>query len=285
MGLERRGEAECLRQLGGARIREDAAVGEEHCRLGGMCLLLEPVGNPEPGDRRAQRVGAGRAGLRDDCGAGRPLPAQPRRLLEQLGDRPVEDLVRNGRRAQHVEVDPAARHALEDELGERSIQPAEPRDQEPAPRRRMEAANAREQLGAALARREHDRDDLARRPRLLEDRDQLVVRAAADRVVAAVAPSELVGDAAALRRVVVGDHEQRFAGGWAHGCSTDHPTTLCASAPCGHRPEEPCPGSKPGDVSRVRFPCTLTISCPKRTRPGFDPGRVPRGRVFRTSSR
>ena len=217
--LELGRKAERPRQLGGAGIREHAAVGEGDGRLRRIGLRLEPMRDPEARDRGPERMGASRAGLGDDRGARRSLTAQPRRLLEQLGDRPVKDLVGARRRPEHVEVDPAARHALEDELGELAIEPTEPGDQEPSPGRGMQRTDAGEELGAALPGREHDRHLVPVAARFLDDRHQLVVRAAADRVVGAVSPLELVGHAAALRRVVVGDHEQRLPVGWRHGGS------------------------------------------------------------------
>ena len=161
-------ETERPGQLGGSRIGQDLAVGERH-RRGVTVAGDRPVRDAEARQARAELVRAGGACVGDDDRARRPLAAQALRLLQQLADRPVEDLVAPPRRCDHVEVDPAARHAAEDELADAASAPAEPGDQEAAPRRREAAAHPGEQVGSLLPGREGEGDVVAVRLRLVED--------------------------------------------------------------------------------------------------------------------
>ena len=129
----------------------------------------------------------------------------------------MEDLVRSLCGAQDVQVDPPTRHRPQDEVAERAVGPAEPGDQQAAPGGREASADTREQLRSALPRGEADRDVVAFGLRLVERFLQLVDRAPTDGVVPAVAPAQLVEDACAVGRVVVGDHEQRLSGRGGHG--------------------------------------------------------------------
>ncbi len=175
--------------------------------------------NAQPRERRLQLVCAPRARVGDHDRSGRALALQPGRLLQELRDRPVEDLVRSPRGADDVQVDPAARHRAQHEAAERAIRPAEPGDQQASPCGREARTHARQQLGAALADGEAHRNVVPVRRRSVERQLQLGDRAAADGIVAAIAPVELVHDASAVGRVVVGDHEQRLASRGGHGAS------------------------------------------------------------------
>jgi hypothetical protein len=210
------GKAERPRQLGGGRVGEHLAVGERHRRSGVVVARQRAVRDAEPRQRRAQAVGFGRLLVRDDRGARRPLAPQPLRLLEQLADRAVEDLVAAARGLDHVEVDPAPGHAAQHQLADAAAAPAEPRDQQPSARRREAAPHAREQRSPVLPRRERDGDVVPARLCLVEYAGELGRRAEPDRVVVAVPPLQLCLDQGALGRVVVGDHEQRRSVGERH---------------------------------------------------------------------
>ena len=73
----------------------------------------------------------------------------------------MEDLVRRLCGAQDVQVDPPARHRAQDEIAQRVVCPAEPRDQQPAPGGREARADTREELRPTFARSEADRDVVA----------------------------------------------------------------------------------------------------------------------------
>ena len=207
--VELRREAERTRQLGRLGIGQHLAVGERHRRLLPVLRGDSPVRNAEPGEAGAKLVRTRRARVGDDGRARGAFAAQALRLLQQLADRPVEDLVPAPRRCDHVEVDPAAGHAAQDELADAAAAPAEPGDQEAAPGGREAAAHPGEQVGSLLSRREGDGDVGPVRLGLVEDALELGGRADPDDVVGAVATLELLRDQAALVRVVVGDHEQR----------------------------------------------------------------------------
>ena len=174
-------EAERPRQLRGARVGQSLAVGERNRRRAADLGCHRPVRDPEPGEGRPQLVCARGAVVCDDDRARRALAAQPLRLLQQLADRPVEDLVAPARRCDHVEVDPTAGHAAQHELADAAAAPAEPRDEKAAPRRREAAAHAGEQVCSLLSGCERERDLVAVCLRLVEDNAELGGRADPDR--------------------------------------------------------------------------------------------------------
>jgi hypothetical protein len=206
-------EAERACQLGGARVREHGAVGERDRRRRLVLRLTCTVRDPEAGQGGAQLVGPGGAEVGHHGRARGPFALQPLRLLQELRDRAVEDLVARTSGPEDVEVDPAPGHAPQHELRGRSVGPAEPRDQQAAAGGGEAPADTGEQGGAVLARREHDGHVLAVGVRLLERLGQLRGRAAADAVVSLVAARQLAHDPAALGRIVVCDHEQGAGGG------------------------------------------------------------------------
>ena len=227
--LELGREAARSSELGSRRIDENGAVGERDRWRVVSNRRLDSMRYSQSCERRLQLVRAPRAWVGDHDRTGRALALQPGRLLQKLRDRPVEDLVRSPRGAEDVQVDPAVRHRAQHEAAQRTIRPAEPGDQQPAPCGREACADACEQLGAALAHCEADGDVVAVCVRPVERRLQLGDRAPADGVVAAVAPAELVDDTVALDLVVVGDHEQRLAGRGGHGASA--PILRAAGSP------------------------------------------------------
>ena len=209
MRVELGREAERTGQLGRLGIGQHLAVGERHRRRLPVVRCDRPVRNAEPREARAKLVCTRRARVGDDRRARRALAAKALRLLQQLADRPVEDLVPAPGRCDHVEVDPAAGHAAQDELTDAAAAPAEPGDQEAPPGGREAAAHPSEQVGTLLPAREGDGDVGTVGLRLVEDALELGGRADPDGVVGAVATLELFRDQAALVRVVVGDYEQR----------------------------------------------------------------------------
>ena len=148
--------------------------------------------------------------------SGGALAAQALGFVQELADRAVEDLVASAGGRDHVQVDPAARHAAQDELAEAGTAPAEPRDQEAAPRGRKAPAHAGQQIGAILSGGEGERDLVTGRRRRVENAPELGGGADPKPVVGAVSALQLGLDQRALVRVVVGDHEQRRSGGGRH---------------------------------------------------------------------
>ena len=122
---------------------------------------MERVRHPVPREQVAQLEAARRVAVGDDG----ELPAaggvRARPLVQELGDRAVEELVRVAPRLEHVVVDVPSRHRAADDVGGLLVPPGAELDQEPALRVRVEVVHPLEQLLAGEARshrrREHER--------------------------------------------------------------------------------------------------------------------------------
>ena len=218
-----------LRELRVGGVVEDRAVREDdqrqlRVRTGllhdGAAVLR--VGQVERVRHRAapqclpELVRAPRPRLTDDQdGVGRgALGLGP--LEQQAGDGVVEELVGRGRRPEDVVVDTPLGDRVEDGLAGGRITPLTPRDEQAAPRVRMEPAHLVEQIAAGLPveplRREHQGDVVAGFRQRLQTGERITRGTQAhDLVVAAVALGQLALDVAQPFGFVV-DRDQRRRG-------------------------------------------------------------------------
>ena len=194
-----------LRPLLIARREELDALG----RVG----RVERMRHAVPREQVPQRRAAWRPRVRHDgelAAAGSVL-ATP--LLQELGDEPMEDLVRRAERLQRVVVDVAERHCVADRLRGLLVRPAAPRDEQRPLRMRMQLVDALEELLsfqlARATRSEDDGDGFAALLQLLQLGERRFGRRAADHLVVARVALELVRDPLERLRVLV-DREDEW---------------------------------------------------------------------------
>jgi hypothetical protein len=201
-----------LREILVGRVDEDAVVGEEHDRLAGLGapargeepppLLgvagLERVRNAVSGEQVSQLEAARGEAVGDDGQLAPALGAAAPPLVQELADRPVEQLVGLAPGLQDVVVDMAAGHGLPDHDGRLLVPPGAEVDQEAALGLRVQLAHALEQLLAADALRaaggQDDGHAAARPTHRLELAERILDRPSADDPVVALVSVELVSD-------------------------------------------------------------------------------------------
>ena len=159
---------------------------------------MECVRNAVPGEQVPQLKAARGQALGHDGQLAAALVRCAPPLVQELADRPVEQLVGLAPRLQHVVVDVAASHRLADHDGCLVVPPGAELDQQAALRLRVEVARPFEQSLAAQtlvsAGSQDNGDAVSCVAHRLELAERALDRAFADDPVVAVVPPELAGD-------------------------------------------------------------------------------------------
>jgi hypothetical protein len=214
-------------ELDVGRVDERAAVEQDDDRLAAAVAapvhgqdpraavarrVVEDVRDAVAGQQRRQLVHARGPLAPDDRDLRRARGVRARELVQELRHGPVEELVGRAPRLDHVEVEVAPRHALEDRRRGVGLAPGGPVDQQRAPRAGVQPAGPAQQLRAGQARHplvgQHERDARPLLAQALERGQRVVARPAAlDAVVAGIAALELGAHPGEPLGVVVGGEQ------------------------------------------------------------------------------